>query len=82
MAGGKLLIENIGQLVTSAGGAVGPAVARFEEALGLRKDVSLAIENGRILAVGKKEELSARINLDGFDWLDASGRLVTAGLVD
>ncbi len=57
-------------------------VAKFEAALGLQKGVLVALENGKILAIGKKEELSARINLYDFARLDAGGRLVTPGLVD
>ncbi len=76
------MIENIGQLVTCAGGKSGPVVGGFGKALGLKKSVSMAVENGKILAIGKKEVLSAQFNLDGFDRLDADGRLVTPGLVD
>ena len=77
-----LLIENIGQLVTCAGGPPGPAVTKFDATLGLQKGVAVAVADGKILAIGKKEELSARINLHGFVRLDAGGRLVTPGLVD
>ncbi len=79
---GGLLVENIGQLVTCAGGAPGAAMAKFEAALGLQKGVLVALENGKILAIGKKEELSTQINLTDFERLDAGGRLVTPGLVD
>ncbi|HLG93303.1 MAG TPA: imidazolonepropionase [candidate division Zixibacteria bacterium] len=82
MAEGVLLIENIGQLATCAGGKAGPVVDTFEKALGLKGAVSIAIENGKILVIGKKEELSAQFNRDRFDRLDAGGGLVTPGLVD
>ncbi|MCI0596118.1 MAG: imidazolonepropionase [candidate division Zixibacteria bacterium] len=82
MVSAGLLIENIGQLATCAGGRPGPVVGAFEKALGLKKSVSMAVENGKILAMGKNEELSAQFNVNGFDRLDAGGRLVTPGLVD
>ncbi len=78
----KLLIENIGWLVTGAGGKEGPVVGEFENALGLKKDVCLAIEDGKILALGERESLVRRIKLDDFERVDAQGRLVTPGLVD
>src|SRR3972149_10654611 len=78
----KLLIENIGWLVTGAGGRQGPVVGEFENALGLKKDVCLAIEDGKILALGEKESLVRQHNLDDFERIDAQGRLVTPGLVD
>ncbi|MGH8004975.1 MAG: imidazolonepropionase [Limisphaerales bacterium] len=82
MDSGGLLVENIGQLATCAGGKPGPVVGGFGKALGLKKGISMAVENGKILAIGKKEELSARINLNDFTRLDAGGGLVTPGLVD
>lgn len=82
MAEGRLLIENIGQLVTCAGGTAGPAVGKFEVALSLKKNVSLAVENGAVRAIGEKEDFARRMEGEGYEKIDAEGRLVTPGLVD
>ncbi|HEU4436405.1 MAG TPA: imidazolonepropionase [candidate division Zixibacteria bacterium] len=82
MTSGGLLIENIGQLATCAGGKPGPVIGAFEKALGLQAAVSIAIENGKILAIGGRKALTGRHDFDSFARLDAGGRLVTPGLVD
>jgi len=82
MAENKLLIQNIGQLVTCAGGGNGPIIGAFEKALGLKKGGSVAFEGGTIRAIGKTETLAREVNLDEFERIDAEGRLVTPGLVD
>jgi imidazolonepropionase len=82
MVENKLLIQNIGQLVTCGGGGNGPIIGAFEKALGLEKGVSVAIEGGTIRAIGRTETLAREINLDKFERIDAEGRLVTPGLVD
>lgn len=82
MADGKILIGNIGQLVTCAGGKAGPVVGAFEKALGLKKGVAVAVQDGKILDIGKKDELAGRLNLNDYEHLDANRGLVTPGLVD
>lgn len=82
MPAAQFLIENIGQLATCAGGPKGPAVADFEKALDLASGVSIAVAEGKILGVGKKEGLARRFSLENCQVLDAGGRLVTPGLVD
>ena len=82
MTSGGLLIENIGQLATCAGGKPGPVIGAFEKALGLQAGVSIAVENGKILAIGGRKALAGRHDFDSFARMDAGGQLVTPGLVD
>jgi imidazolonepropionase len=82
MADGKILIENIGQLATCADGKAGPVVGAFEKTLGLKKGVAIAVQKGKILNIGGKDELAGRHDLNDFEQLDANEGLVTPGLVD
>jgi len=78
----ELLIENIGQLVTCTGGRKGPPVSDFEKAMRLQANVAVAIGDGKILAIGKKEEIAQQFGVSGVETIDAEGRLATPGLVD
>ena len=78
----ELVVENIGQLVTCAGGPDRPAVEDFEKALGIVSKISLAIGSGKILGIGKKEELTGRFAIKEVEIINAEGQLVTPGLVD
>jgi imidazolonepropionase len=78
----QLLIENIGQLAPCTVGSKDPAVANFENCLGLKKNAAVAIGEGRILAIGDRDEIARRFSLVSAEILDAGGRLVTPGLVD
>ncbi len=78
----ELLIENIGQLASCAGGKKGPTVSDFEKAMGLQANVAVSIGDGKILAIGKKEELAKQFDLTKAEVKDAQGCLVTPGLVD
>jgi len=78
----KLLIENIGQLITCAGGRKGPVAGEFEKALDVRKGGCLAVEGGRVVAVGERERVVRQLSPGDFESVDAEGGLVTPGLVD
>ncbi len=72
-----LLIHNIGQLVTPAGGPRrGPAMRE----LTVITDAAVAAADGRIVAVGSSRELTERFS--AAQTLDAGGRAVIPGFVD
>ena len=74
-----LIIENIGELVTCAG----PADGRRGDALQtleIVKDGAIAVTGGLISGVGTTQDVAA--SFDSANRIDATGRLVTPGLVD
>ena len=77
-------IKHISQLATLAQEKKGPRSKEAMSELGLIEDGSLWIEDGLILAVGTTAELELRYSLraDEAEIIDASGHLVTPGLVD
>jgi imidazolonepropionase len=75
-----LLLVHAKQLVTVKGHSTRPALGQEMEALGIVADGSLAISNGKILAVGKSSELENEFA--PIETLDASGKVVTPGFID
>lgn len=78
-----LWIKHAAQLVTVAG-ENGPRLREGMSELGLIEDGSVWIENGDIVAVGTTAELETSFGerSSEADIVDATGRLVTPGLVD
>ncbi|MDX1805872.1 MAG: imidazolonepropionase [Paenisporosarcina sp.] len=76
-------IKNAAQLVTLAG-ENGPRRKESMSELSIIEDGSVWMENGEILAIGSTSELEAVYGdrAHEADVIDASGRLVTPGLVD
>ena len=76
-------IKNAAQLVTLAG-ENGPRRKEGMSELSIIEDGSVWMENGEILAIGTTSELEALYGERAHeaDVIDASGRLVTPGLVD
>ncbi len=74
-----LLIHHIGQLVTLAG-PPGPRRGAALREPGIITNAAVAIADGRILAVGKQDELAATIAAAAT--LDAGGRAAVPGFVD
>ncbi|MHC4606540.1 MAG: imidazolonepropionase [Planctomycetota bacterium] len=79
MPAADLLVHDIGELVTLAGGT-GPRCGKEMGELGIERDAAVAVRGGKIVAVGPgakiRKEFRARRKLD------AGGRCVTPGLVD
>ena len=74
-----LLIRNAAEVVTCRGapdGVRGPALSRLE----VIADGAVAVRAGRIVAVGESARLLARVQAK--ETIDATGRLVSPGLVD
>ncbi|MFL6563050.1 MAG: imidazolonepropionase [Bacillus sp. (in: firmicutes)] len=79
-----IFIRNASQLVTLQGSSAAPLVKGAMSELGIIENGSVWIENGVIQAVGKVEELARKYaaRLGEAEVVDASGKLVTPGLVD
>ncbi|MCH6266780.1 imidazolonepropionase [Neobacillus citreus] len=79
-----IFIRNASQLVTLHGGSDAPRVKAEMSELGIIENGSVWIEDGVIQAVGTDEELAAKYanRLAEAELVDASGKLVTPGLVD
>lgn len=86
-----LLIHNIGQLITVAGGpamrrgagplrGVGPLRGPLMRQLGIIEQAAVAVRDGAILAAGPQAELVDAV--DAAATLDAGGRCVLPGFVD
>ncbi|MED4224388.1 imidazolonepropionase [Neobacillus cucumis] len=79
-----LFIRNASQLVTLQGSFHAPRVKEAMSELAIIENGSVWIEDGVIQAVGKDEDLVAQYKgcLHEAQIIDASGKLVTPGLVD
>ncbi|MFJ9498941.1 imidazolonepropionase [Brevibacillus centrosporus] len=77
-------IRHASQLVTLAGGSSSPVVGEGMNELAIIEDGSVWLENGRIANVGTDAELEEiyRTRSEEADIIDATGRLVTPGLID
>lgn len=75
----NLFITNIGQLVTVASHGNRVKAGSDMRSIGVLANAALLIENGIITKIGKKEELSAP---EGFDVIDAEGKVALPGFVD
>lgn len=75
------VIINANELVTLKGSSGKPKVKNEMNNLGIIKNGAIASKNGKIVAVGETTEVLAKLKKD-FELFDASGKLVTPGLID
>lgn len=75
------VIVHASELATLAGDNGKPRAGAGMGDLGIVKDGALAVRDGRIVAVGTTKGVLDRLER-GFDLVDASGKLVTPGLID
>jgi imidazolonepropionase len=75
------VIINANELVTLKGASNKPKIRDDMSNLGIIKDGAVAVKDGKIVAVGTTEEVLKKLK-KGFEVIDASGKLVTPGLVD
>lgn len=73
------ILYRIGELATARG--VSPLAGAAQGEVARLHDAYIAVEDGRILAVGEGEPPAA-LQERAASWTDCGGRLVTAGLVD
>ena len=74
-------IVNAKELATLKGVNDKPRVKEEMSDLGVIKDGAVAVRDGRIVAVGTTKRVLGELE-KGFETIDASGKLVTPGLVD
>ncbi len=75
-----LLITNASELVTLQGWSQKPALGVQMRDLGIVRKGSIAIHNGKIVAIGKASEIER--DFSGELYIDATGKVVTSGFVD
>jgi len=75
-----LTIKNANELLTIVGGSQKPLLGTQMKELGIIRNGGLAINKGRIVAVGKTEKIIRRF--EGRESLDATGKVVMPGFVD
>jgi len=79
--GPKFVMVHAGELVTLGGGKGKPRVREGMNDLGAINEGAVAVEGGRIVAVGGTREVLDKIGR-GYEVVDVSGKLVTPGLID
>ncbi|WP_368653238.1 imidazolonepropionase [Ornithinibacillus sp. 4-3] len=79
-----MLISNANELITMAGHSDVPAKQEKMSEIGVIKNGSAWLEDGKIIAVGKDEEIRKQFHdkLAEAEIIDATGKIVTPGLVD
>ena len=77
----KFVLVHAEELATLRGGNGKPRSRERMNDLGLVKDGAVAVEEGRIAAVGATREVLGKIGR-GYEVVDVSGKLVTPGLID
>jgi len=75
-----LLIENASEVITLRGGSRKPLLGEQMKNLGIIKDGSIAVKEGKIVAVGKTREIKRKF--EGKETVDAGEKVVMPGFVD
>lgn len=75
------VIINANELVTLKGSSEKPRVKDEMRNLGIIKNGAVAVKDGKIVAIGETSEVLAKLKKN-FEVIDASGKLVTPGLID
>jgi len=75
-----LIVQHAKELVTAKGHTQQPAMGAEMEDVGLLEDGAVAIAEGKIIAVSKSNEILSKYAAPQI--LDASGKIVTPGLID
>ena len=79
--GPRLVLVHADELATLGGGKGRPRIRDEMNDLGLVNDGAVAVDDGKIVAVGRTQEVLDRIGR-GYEVVDVSGKLVTPGLID
>jgi len=77
----KFVLVHANEIATLRGGNEKPRSREKMKDLGLVTDGAVAVDGGRIVAVGGTQEVLGKIG-PGYETVDVSGKLVTPGLVD
>ncbi|MFD1020228.1 imidazolonepropionase [Thalassobacillus hwangdonensis] len=80
----SLFIKNAAQLITMAGHSNNPAVKEAMSELNILENGSVFIQDGKVVAVGSESDLRKTYGsrLEGTEEIDATGKVVTPGLID
>jgi imidazolonepropionase len=81
MTKADFVVVNANELVTLNGTSSRPQTKDEMNNLRIIKDGAVAAKNGKIVAVGTTKEVLSRLE-KGYEVVDASGKLVTPGLID
>jgi len=76
----NLLIENASEVITIRGGSRKPLLGEQMKNLGIIKDGGVAVNEGKIVSVGKTREIERKF--EGKETIDANGKVVMPGFVD
>ncbi|WXG45315.1 MAG: imidazolonepropionase [Candidatus Atabeyarchaeum deiterrae] len=74
-------IINANELTTLKGKSDRPQIKEEMNDLGIIRDGAVAVKDGKIMAVGTTKEVLDKLE-KGYEVIDASGKLVTPGLID
>jgi imidazolonepropionase len=74
-------IINAEELVTMQGASDKPKVKEQMKDIGIIRDGAVAVKDGKIVAIGTTTDVLSKLE-KGFESIDASGKLVTPGLID
>jgi imidazolonepropionase len=78
-----LIIKNARQVLTMRSDQRGPRTGGHTEDVGIIDDGAVAISEGKIVAVGKTEEVLGQVKIDeGTNVIDANDKVVLPGFVD
>ncbi|MEM4735594.1 MAG: amidohydrolase family protein, partial [Candidatus Thorarchaeota archaeon] len=77
-----LLITHIGQLATVAGNSNSPKTGESMKDIGIIEDAAVAIEDGRITAVGTTRDVLNQLTAEPVSELTFAGRFAMPGFVD
>jgi len=80
-AGQRFALVHANELATLRGGNESPRTGKGMNDLGLVSDGAVAVNNGRIVAVGGTAEVLDKLDRS-YKVVDVSGKLVTPGLID
>jgi imidazolonepropionase len=75
------VVINANELITLKGSSEKPKVKEEMSNLGIIKNGAIAVKDGKIIAIGSTNEVLNKIE-KGFKIFNASGKLVTPGLID
>ncbi len=81
MARPRFVLAHASELATMGGDNERPRTRRAMDDAGLVSDGAVAVDNGKIAAVGDTKEVLGKIDR-GYEVIDVSGKLVTPGLID
>lgn len=79
-----LYIKNAAQLITMAGHSEAPVKKERMSDIGIIENGSLLAKNGKIIAVGKDDDLKTQFaeEINNAHTMDATGKVVAPGLID